>query len=240
MTRQERIQDRAIDYGDNVQDYRSHPPVGIIVFVLAVLVAIIFAVTTITLQIVHKLNQTQNDTMTTLELTQATARALDQAINLIISENKIDEALQRLNEARICTEQMEKMINPPKMKRPEPTTTLRKEICNAFGINESDIFKKTRKREIVNARQVFVFCISEFEIYGKKNAGCSKVKRLIGWDHSTHLHSVKVVSGYYDTEPMYKALLPRLKEGLANGSIAVDELPIAYPEFEFPVLVLQK
>ena len=70
--------------------------------------------------------------MTTLTLVQNAGIAIDQAITLIISENRIDEAVEKLNEAKVCTMKMEQMINPPEPEpKPEEKRTLRKEVCDA-------------------------------------------------------------------------------------------------------------
>jgi chromosomal replication initiation ATPase DnaA len=171
--------------------------------------------------------------MTTLTLVQNAGIAINEAINLIISNNKVDEALAKLNEAKEYTDKMELMINPPvSPERKQAVTTLRKEVCNAFGISESEIFLKTRKREIVNARQVFCFCLISYKIPWKKGVGSSWLMRNIGWDHATHLHTCKVVDKYIDTEILYRELIPRLKEGMLNGTIDVPELPDLLPEPE--------
>jgi hypothetical protein len=175
--------------------------------------------------------------MTTLTLVQNAGIAINDAINLIISENKIDEALTKLNEAKTYTDKMELMINPPspvknpvEVVRKPPETTLRKEICKAFGIEESEIFLKTRKREIVNARQMFCFCLMSFRIPWKRAVGASWLMRNVGWDHATHLHARKAVTIYEENETLYKNLIPILKKGMLNGTIDVPELPDLLPE----------
>lgn len=69
-------------------------------------------------------------------------------------------------------------------------------IENGEGINRSDMFKKTRKRDIIFARQLVqyfckVFNISSLAIIGR-NTG--------GKDHATVLHSYKTINNLIDTD----------------------------------------
>lgn len=163
--------------------------------------------------------------MTTLELTQATAMAIDQAISLIISENKIDEAIMKLNEAKICTDTMEKMINPPAVREPIAETTLLKAISNMFDVPENEIFTKSRKRERCSARQAYVYVLMKTLVKGKGGIpGSSKMYRHMGWDHSTNLYTCKVVQNYMDTEVSFREKIFELQNGLVSGKIEYPNL----------------
>lgn len=161
--------------------------------------------------------------MTTLELTQATAMAIDKAISLIISENKIDEAIAKLNEAKICTETMEKMINPP-----APViiigTSFRKSVCEAFHIPEELLFTKTRKREICNARQIYMYVLMNTYIKGHVIPGPSRMKRHTGWDHAACLYACKAVKNYMKTERDFREKVIELRVKLRNGTIAYPDI----------------
>jgi len=164
--------------------------------------------------------------MTTLTLVQNAGIAIDQAISLIISENKIDEVLEKLNEAKVCTMKMEQMINPPV---PPKGASLRREICNAFGIPEENIFKHSRKREIISARQVYVYVIRNTRL--KDEDPVQKAKRdsevvlgaHIGFDHATIYHCEKAVQNYCDTEPFFRDLISRLTNDIISGKL---EMPV--------------
>ncbi len=102
-------------------------------------------------------------------------------------------------------------------------STLRKEICNAFEIPEENLFVKSRKREIVNARQVYVYLIRTTElkdeafVQKQKRKSPSAVAKHIGFDHATVYHCEKAVQNYYDTESNIRSLIDRLRDGLING-----------------------
>jgi len=161
--------------------------------------------------------------MTTLELTQATAMVIDQAISLIISENKIDEAIVKLNEAKICTEALEKMINPP-LPAVIPAKPFKKEICKKFDVSEDLLFTKTRRREICNARQVYMYVLMNTYIKGHVTPGPSRMKSHTGWDHATCIYACKVVRNYMDTERLFRDKVIELQVNLRNGVIAYPEI----------------
>lgn len=165
--------------------------------------------------------------MTATMLAQSATSAIEQAAQFILTGCTDTEAvLNQLNEARECTEKLMVMINPPLVPKPvKAECTLRSVVCKEFGIGKNEIFTKTRKREVVNARQVWTYCVMSTKVPNKGPIGSSKVMRYIGWDHATHLHSCKTVEGFISTEKQYQVLIPRLLEGVRSGKYSVPEIP---------------
>lgn len=119
--------------------------------------------------------------------------------------------------------------------------TLKAEICKAFNIPEEVIFTRTRKREIVNARQVYIFLMMTTNI--KDKVVCFDILHVKGiryrrpiknmdnrdrpgymsrhtkLDHSTMYHSCQITQNYYETEPFYQNLIDRLRNDLFAGII---------------------
>jgi len=169
--------------------------------------------------------------MTTLTLVQNAGIAIDQAITLIISENRIDEAVEKLNEAKVCTMKIEQMINPPEPEpKPEEKRTLRKEVCDAFGIPEENLFIKSRKREIVNARQVYTYLVyttpikNEDPVQHAKRTSPVCLGKHIGKDHATVYHYENKVPDYYDTEVNIRTLVDRLRGELIDRKLDMPQL----------------
>ena len=74
--------------------------------------------------------------------------------------------------------------------------------CDYYSISMYDLFKKTRKRKIVTARQIF-FCLCEK--YTKlKISELSRLaldyKRKAAFNHATILHAFKVMKNLYDVD----------------------------------------
>lgn len=124
-------------------------------------------------------------------------------------------------------------INIDQTERPfQSKTTLVKEICTAFGINESEIFVKTRRREVVNSRQVYIHTVRNTKVNTpNKIRHTGKIplndigQRIGGYNHATCLHAVKTVNIFFDTEKFYQELIPKLRKGVDMGYIAVPEMP---------------
>lgn len=120
--------------------------------------------------------------------------------------------------------------------------TLKAEICQAFSIPEEDIFKHTRKREIANARQVYVFLTMTTDVKNKTVIPLEKmiftkpnpdmemrdrpnfVARHIGFDHATIYHCCKATTCYYETEKWYRSLIDRLREDIFKGRLELPDV----------------
>jgi hypothetical protein len=129
---------------------------------------------------------------------------------------------------------------------PKPVT-LKAEICKAFGIEEESIFIRSRKREIVNARQTYIFLMMTTNVKDKVvrnvefgDSHCFRkpdpdmanrdrpafVARHVKMDHSSMYNSCRVTQNYYETEPFYRDLIDRLRNDLFTGVIAMPNVNI--------------
>ena len=89
-----------------------------------------------------------------------------------------------------------------------------------FGLPEGTLKKKTRKREVVNARQVYAYFLVR-----KTKASLATIGREIGdKDHATVIHCRRAVENFMDTEPRYQRLMKRLEEDFRHHSIILPEL----------------
>ncbi len=97
-----------------------------------------------------------------------------------------------------------------KGKRNITIAIIQKYVCGYYGIPISSLNLKTRKREIVQARQI--------AMYFSKNLTKSSLATIgsqIGdKDHATVLHACKVVNNLYDTEKRYKLQIDELEKSL--------------------------
>jgi hypothetical protein len=95
--------------------------------------------------------------MTTLTLVQNARIATNPAI-LMKQRNMLRSKLIKIKK------RMDSVITSPAPTKLPKYSTLSKEICKAFGISEERLFQHTRKREIVNARQVYVYILRKTEL----------------------------------------------------------------------------
>ena len=72
-------------------------------------------------------------------------------------------------------------------------------VCQLWKVTKEDLRKKTKKREIAEARQVMMFYLHKV----KGNSG-AKAGKEFGKDHSTVLHACKTVKNLFDTNKEFR------------------------------------
>jgi len=82
-----------------------------------------------------------------------------------------------------------------------------KRVSYHFDVQKDVILRRTRKREIVNARQVYIYIIHVFF-----NVPSTFFQEAIGYDHATVNHCKKVVHNLYETDVEYRDKFNILKE----------------------------
>lgn len=84
------------------------------------------------------------------------------------------------------------IINPiHKMNKNKELLEILQKVCDASGIMPHDILSKTRKREVVIARQLFCYLTMTYYNYTLVQVG-----RFLSRDHSTVIHSVNAYTDY--------------------------------------------
>jgi chromosomal replication initiation ATPase DnaA len=130
---------------------------------------------------------------------------------------------------------------------PDPITLI-DAVCETFGLevfvgqDPADVlFARTRKREVINARQAYIYLlmttrIKEVKIFGGQmtietlplglRSSCSAVARFIGhgFDHATIYHSKKVAQNHFDTERDFRDKVKSLQTDLKDLKIIMPIL----------------
>ena len=83
-------------------------------------------------------------------------------------------------------------------------------VCDFLKIPEDLVRARTRKREIVQARQVAMFFSKRLTKHSLKSIGL----HFGGRDHSTVIHAVQSVSDQIDTDPSFREMIATLKKKL--------------------------
>lgn len=130
-------------------------------------------------------------------------RELESFLILIIKESQLYKKLITVDLVQII---LNKFIN--KNKNHITIQYIISLICNYFKIELSNIQSKSRKREIVQARQIAMY-------FSKKYTKASL--QLIGYeignrDHSTVLHAFKTVENLLETDKKFKFYFEQIKE----------------------------
>ena len=79
-------------------------------------------------------------------------------------------------------------------------------VCEYFGIAEDLIRAKTRKREVVQARQVAMHFCKKLTQHSLKTIGL----HFGGRDHSTVIHANQSVDNQIDTDPKFKDMIEEI------------------------------
>lgn len=85
---------------------------------------------------------------------------------------------------------------------------IQKAVSEYFGIQLEDLKAKTRKKEIVIARQVAMYFSKEFTNHSLKSIGY----HFGGRDHSTVIHAVQTVNDMIETDSSFKNSVSELKK----------------------------
>lgn len=86
------------------------------------------------------------------------------------------------------------------MKKPVNIESITKVVCQYFNVHQSLIPKKTRKREIKQARQIIMYFSKKYIDTSFRVIG----ENLGGFDHATVIHARKIVNNLCDTEKSFK------------------------------------
>ncbi len=87
---------------------------------------------------------------------------------------------------------------------------IQKIVCDYFNISPDQLHSKTRKREIVQARQIAMF----FSKSLTKSSLASIGSQIGGKDHATVLHACKTVNNLIDTDKRFKQTIKNIEKKL--------------------------
>lgn len=176
-----------------------------------------------------KINETQLD--------------IEQMRTMGLPESIIQE---KENQLRIYNQMLEAIYHPAKADNLDTTTPNRlvKEVSSVFKISPEAMFEKTRKREVVGARQVYVYLLRTTDVVEQKVIPFEKTKFTtlnpdlhkrdrptvlashIGMDHATIMHCVKTTANLIDTDKYYRAMVEALQNRLLQGFVPMPDVTI--------------
>jgi chromosomal replication initiator protein len=86
--------------------------------------------------------------------------------------------------------------------------TIQRMVCDYFDVSYDKLLQKTRKREIVQARQITMFLAKTFTKNSLKSIG----EHFGGRDHTTVIHSCQTVKDLMDTDNLFKESVMELQQ----------------------------
>jgi chromosomal replication initiator protein len=95
---------------------------------------------------------------------------------------------------------------------------IQKTVSDYFNVSQDDLKAKTRKKEIVIARQVAMYFSKDYTSHSLKSIGY----HFGGRDHSTVIHAVQSVNDMLDTDAKFRYSVDELKKKLKMRSPAFN------------------
>src|SRR6202007_2091896 len=92
---------------------------------------------------------------------------------------------------------------------------IQKMVCEYYHIQYDKLLAKTRKREIVQARQITMYLAKKFTKCSLNNIG----EHFGGFDHTTVIHSCQTVENLMDSDTEYKDSILELQQKVQLASI---------------------
>ncbi len=121
-------------------------------------------------------------------------------------------AQSTLNRKEITLELAKKMINKlvKNSKREITIDFIEKTVCDYFNMSVNIINSKTRKREIVQARQIAMYFAKSLTKQSLATIGA----KIGGKDHATVLHACKTVNNLIDTDKRFQVYITEIEKKL--------------------------
>ncbi|MBW7893016.1 MAG: chromosomal replication initiator protein DnaA [Chitinophagaceae bacterium] len=134
---------------------------------------------------------------------QSNVRELEGALISLLAQSS-------LNKREIDLELAKKVLrNFVKTSSREITIeSIQKMVCDYFNLPYERLLQKTRKREIVQARQITMFLAKQFTKNSLKTIG----EHFGGRDHTTVIHSCQTVKDLMDTDGLFRESVVELQQ----------------------------
>jgi chromosomal replication initiator protein len=132
-------------------------------------------------------------------------RELEGALISLLAQSTLNKKEITLNLAK---EMIDKLIK--NTKREVSIDYIQKVVCNYFDIAVDSLQSKTRKREIVQARQVAMY----FSKNLTKSSLATIGSQIGGKDHATVLHACKTVNNLVETDKQFKNQIEEIEKKL--------------------------
>ena len=89
---------------------------------------------------------------------------------------------------------------------------IQEKVCRFFNLEESLVQTPSRKREIVQARQITMFLAKKYT-----SASFSRIGKVVGGkDHATVLHACKTVKDQMDINKNFRSTVEAIEETLRS------------------------
>jgi chromosomal replication initiator protein len=104
-------------------------------------------------------------------------------------------------------------------------------VCEHFNITAEEVKRNIRKVELVRPRQVCYYLLKQnTRLKLSEMADLMKGRKTYSNDHTTLLHSFKVVNDLMDTEPLFRSQVMQIQIQINNANNELMRRHIVEPE----------
>jgi chromosomal replication initiator protein len=132
-------------------------------------------------------------------------RELEGALISLLAQSTLNKKEINID---LATQVIDKLVK--NSKKEISVDYIQKIVCDYFEITPDQLHSKTRKREIVQARQIAMF----FSKSLTKSSLASIGSQIGGKDHATVLHACKTVNNLIDTDKRFKQTVDNIEKKL--------------------------
>ncbi len=132
-------------------------------------------------------------------------RELEGALVSLLARSTLTKTNITLEQAQ---EMIQKLVKSPKQEI--SVDVIQKVVCDYFNMEVDDIQLNTRKREIVQARQIAMYFSKTLTKFSLASIG----SKIGGKDHATVLHACKTVKNLIDTDRKFKIYIDEIRKKL--------------------------
>ena len=135
-------------------------------------------------------------------------RDLEGVVNSLMARSVVFNRDVDMDLAQLVVRQAARIVE----NKPLSVEDILEKVCTHYGVDSAAIASKTRKREVVQVRQVAMYLAKKYT-----EASSSKIGKLIGKrDHATVLHACTVVASQLDVDKKFKGEVEELEASLRH------------------------
>lgn len=135
-------------------------------------------------------------------------RELEGALISLIAQSALNH--KEINVA-LASEMIERLVQTST--KEISIDTIQRSVCEYFGLNLDSLQDKTRKREVVQARQIAMYFAKMLT-----KSSLSTIGSMIGKkDHATVLHACKTVNNLMDTDKRFRSQVKEIEKMLKSN-----------------------
>ena len=110
---------------------------------------------------------------------------------------------------------------PRQVSIPELLDEIERAVLAHYGLLRENVFSRRRKKELVLARQTMHYLARHLTLMSLKYIGARFPAGEMGRDHSTVMHSVKVINNYLETDDFFNDTIEAIYAAIVRDGFII-------------------